>query len=279
MKSIFVICLVAISTQAKASGFDFRYAKDLFGSIDHLETHVYFDKTEAQCLVDTGARFTLAKESLVRENIKVGETQGGGLSGKENITDLVQSNVQVGDWQSLQNIIGRKSDNQIPFDCLLGNDFFMHRDFSIDFVKMKFSDETSFQGEAFPLNRYPSDQGGHFGFTIDIEGENIESLFDTGATNTVFDLKFVEAHQENFEFLRELDVTEGSNQSIKAGVYRAKSIRFGKYEDRDVEVYVVSLEYLQSKIPGIKAVLGLNQMKDRKWYFSQNNLMWSATPK
>jgi|GEM_PF-4006834 len=272
-----ILLMVMATTLAQASGFDFRFKRDLFMDLEHIEATVLFDQNQATCIVDTGARFTLAKEELVPNNLKVGEQKGGGVSGQENVTDLVESNVQVGTWVRNKNVIGRKPANKIPFTCLLGNDFFLEKEFVIDFKTQRFSEDVSFSGSVFKLNRYPSEIGGHFGFPIKLggeEGEEVESLFDTGATNTVVDTAFVESHPENFTFVRNLEVTEGSNQTVTVGVYRAKSIRFGIHEDRNIEVYVISLKYLQSKIPGIKAIVGLNQMMDRQWYFNHRNSTW-----
>jgi hypothetical protein len=268
--------LVFAAISASASGFSFEFVHEGLVGPSHIETRVQFDGTAAKCIVDTGARFTIVQLPLLAGSPKAGEIVGGGVSGVQSATDLVQSRVQAGEWVLEDTIVGRKQPGTLPAICLLGNDFFLQREFSIDFKATRFSDETEFQGTLFPLNQFKADRGGQFGFNLEIQGEQVSALFDTGATSTVFDATFVKNHPENFEFIREFSVQEGSNQNIKAGIYRAKSIKFGNQEDRNVEVYVVDLTYLQSKIPGVQVVLGLSQMTSRKWYINNMNSTWGV---
>lgn len=278
MKQLLILSTIVflMSSQSNATGFNFKFKYAFLepASPDQILASVRFDNTVSDCMVDTGARFTVAKKSILGSNTKVGEKSGGGISGQERVTELVESKVQVGDWIHGTSIIGRTEDDALPSPCLLGNDFFLDREFSFDFDKKKVTDESSFSGTTFPIQKYRGDIGGHFGFKIEIQGEEIPTLFDTGTTDTVFDIQFVEAHPENFEFVREIDVQEGSNQTIKAGVYNMKSVKMGSIEQTNIKVYVLSLKYLQSKIPGIQAVLGLSQMINHKWYINNKKSVW-----
>jgi len=266
---------MTLASQAFGSSFSFNYKfADIFNlnAPDAIFTSVQFDNQSTDCMVDTGARFSIAKESFLASNVKVGEVLGGGVSGQQRVADLVESKVQFGNWTNASRVIGRT--NQIPADCLIGNDFFLDRTIFIDFTEKTFSDEKSFTGTTFPLQKYISDRGGHFGFHIEIAGNSVPSLFDTGATDTVVDIDFVEAHPENFKFVKEVEIQEGSNQSIKVGLCRLKSMKMGTIDDTNVEVYVLSLKYLQSKIPGIQAVIGLSQMTKHNWYIDNKNSVW-----
>lgn len=276
MKTSLLLGLLALSSHANASGFSFRVVHDLNDELDHIEAEASFDGQLASCIIDTGARFTLAKEELLANNRKVGEEKGGGISGVQRITDLVEARIQIGDWARNPGVIGRTKAGTIPAACLLGNDFFLNRAFSIDFASHRFEDIPTIEGSRWPLKTYPSGPGGHFGFELEVAGQKIDSLFDTGATSTVFDTEFVAAHRESFEFVQEIPVQEGSNQTVKAGIYRVRSLRFADVELSDVKVYVLSLKVLQDKIPNIQAVLGLEQMMDRKWFFDPRNSVWNS---
>ncbi len=276
MKILVTTLVLGAAFTAHAGQFEFNLAKDLFGEIDHLATKVSFDGQETECLVDTGARSTAGKKSLLPTQETVTETLGGGVSGVESVTEWVNAEVLVGDWSNASGLIARRNDEALPFDCLLGNDFFLNREFSIDFSSRLVADSAGFAGKLFPAFKQSSQFGGHFGFKLEIEGAPIESLFDTGATNTVMDTKVVEAHPENFKFVKEFEVTEGSNQKIKSGIYIAKSLKFGDQEDRNVKVYVIDLSYLKSKIPSVGAIFGLQQMLNRKWYFNNKTQVWGV---
>jgi predicted aspartyl protease len=272
----FSLALLIPTSQSLATGFKFKF--DVFESTTSniILTSVQFDDKTVDCMIDTGARFTLIKESLLSKNTKVGEIIGGGASGKQRTTELIQADVKVGDWSNRSGIIGRIKDEYMPTNCLLGNDFFLDKEFSIDFDKKAFEDETSFSGKTFPLKKYISNMGGHFGFEIEIAGSRIPTLFDTGATDTAIDIKFVEDHPEMFEFVKEIDVREGSNQTIKAGVYKMKSVKMGPIVQTDVKVYVLNLSHIQSKIPGVQAVIGLSQMTKNKWYINNKTSVWGV---
>lgn len=270
------VLLIFGAASAGASGLVFESVQTGVLGPDHIETRVQFDGTEAHCIVDTGARFTVVQLPLLGASLKVGEVIGGGVSGVQITTDLVEAKVQAGDWVIENAVVGRRQPGTLPATCLLGNDFFLQKEFSIDFKTARISDETSFQGILYPLNQFKADRGGQFGFNLEVEGVQVSALFDTGATSTVFDATFVKNHPDNFVFVREFSVQEGSNQTLKAGIYRAKAIKFGDQEERNIEVYVVDLTYLQSKIPGIQAVLGLSEMTNRKWYINNKNATWGV---
>jgi hypothetical protein len=280
MKTILPFLLLSVFglSEAMASGFSFQFNQPGFmdpepSSVIH--TTVHFDQVEVECMVDTGARLTIAKKSILANNKKVGESSGGGVSGQERVADLVESLVNAGDWTSVSGVIART--DQIPAECLLGNDFFMNRAFVIDFKEMKFSDGIPFSGEAYPIHQYPREGGGgHFALDLEIADETIPALFDTGSTATVIDLAFVEAHPEDFQFIEKIDVTEGSNQTVKAGIYRLKSLKIGPINEKDIEIYALDLSYLNSKIPGLKAILGLKQIKNYKWYIDNINARWGV---
>ena len=258
------------------ASFDFQYVKDELGEVDHIEAKTILDGKSVSCLVDTGARFTIARNSLVPSNEKVGELKGGGVSGRESITDLVIADLILPGWVSGRHVIGRKQDQMVPMPCLLGNDLFMTQNFTIDFQRQKFIRGADRPSRVRPLEQYKSERGGHFGFSLFVNGVDVPSLFDTGATHTVFDIEFVKNHPQNFTFIKKISVTEGSNQSLEVSLYRASAIQMGDLIDKDVDVYVLSLNYLQAKIPGINAVLGLSQMKNRKWYFNFEGAKWAA---
>jgi hypothetical protein len=273
MKFILVSLLTTFSFNAIA-GFPFRVHRSFLSKEpEYLTASLQINNSIQSCAVDTGARYTIAKEFIVGNLPKVGEIKGGGISNTELLTDLVQTNLAVGDWQIPNAVIGRS--DRIPFDCLIGNDFFLHRSFSINFVGNSFNEIPLFNGPVLPLDLFVNEQGGHFGFDVEIGQQPTESIFDTGASKTVIDKTLVEDFPENFIFLKELQATDGNSARIKAGLYRLKSFKFGSEELNNIEVYVLDLSALISKLPTVRVVVGLDLIYNYNWFFNPAAKVWS----
>jgi hypothetical protein len=194
MKKLTVFLFIIYHSSLFAGGFQFVPKKVLFEDeieLINAKVKLSHNNLEYSCLVDTGARFTIFKEAILKDLPKVGETIGGGISNSSQVTDLVSLNLDLGDWHKAGAIIGRT--DRIPFDCIIGNDFFISKNFKIDFNKYEITDlDGSIDSEkSFPLHVYRSNSGGHFGFEMTLVQRRVETIFDTGATSTVVSLAFV----------------------------------------------------------------------------------------
>jgi len=272
-KTIYILALI-YNTNLLAAGFNFNPKKGIFDtaiSIIFADLKIASDGKKYSCLVDTGARNTIFKESILKDFPKISETTGGGISNTSQVVDLVSLDLELGDWLSDKTIVARTE--KLPFDCLIGNNFFINRAFQIDFNKNQISDlvEPLTLEQSLPLNVYKNELGGHFGFNIQIGNKNVESIFDTGATNTVVSLQFVSKNLEHFRLIKEINVTDGNNNSLKAGLYEINELSFGDINLKKKQVYVLDLSNLQSKIPGVEVVLGLDVIQNFNWKFDNLN--------
>lgn len=260
-----------------AGGFKFIPQKSLTADeieIIQAKVKVSTSGLEYICLVDTGARFTLFKENLLKDFPKIGEIVGGGISNSSQVTDLVKVDIDIGGWKKTKAPIGRT--NRIPFDCLIGNDFFMNRIFKIDFNLFEITDIDSFikNEKSFPLNVYKSDLGGHFGFEVTLGNKTVETIFDTGATDTVVSLSLVKQNPEHFKLIKEIEVTDGNNSKLTAGLYELDEIYFGETLIKNFQVYALDLTNLKLKIPSIEIVIGLNWIQKFNWQFDMKNQLY-----
>jgi hypothetical protein len=277
MKSLFVILLVICHSGAIAAGFVFTPKKNLFDNQIELINAILklspIDK-EYTCLVDTGARYTIFKESILKDLPKIGETVGGGISNISQAIDLVNVDLGLGDWILTDTTVART--NTIPFDCLIGNNFFINRNFQIDFNKNEISDlsESIDIKKSFPLHIYKNELGGHFGFEMKLANKTVETIFDTGATSTVVSLAFVVSNPEHFKLIKEINVTDGNTTELKAGLYELDEISFGDTTLKKIQVYVLDLSNLKSKLPNVDIVLGLNVIQNFNWQFDTQNFQY-----
>lgn len=274
MKKLTLFLFIIYHSSLYASGFQF-FAKKTFFDEDieliNAKVKLSHNGLEYSCLVDTGARFTIFKESILKDLQKVGETTGGGISNSSQVTDLVQLDLELGDWHKTNSVVGRT--DRIPFDCLIGNDFFMIKNFKIDFNKNEITDlDACLELEkSYPLQIYKSDTGGHFGFEMVLAQQKVGTIFDTGAASTVVSLDFINAHAEHFKLIKEIAVTDGNSAKLKAGLYNLDEITFGSTTLKNVEVYGLDLSNLKSKIPGVEIILGLNLIQKYNWQFDIQN--------
>lgn len=274
MKMLIFILFIIYQSSLYAGGFQFVPKKRLFDEdFELINAKIKLSKNglEYSCLVDTGARFTIFKEAILKDLQKVGETTGGGISNSSQVTDLVKLDLELGDWSKTDAVVGRT--NRIPFDCLIGNDFFINKNFKIDFNKNEIADLDTFVDleKSFSLQIYKSDTGGHFGFEMILAQQKVGTIFDTGAASTVVSLDFINAHAEHFNLIKKIDVTDGNNAKLKAGLYNLDEITFGRTTLKNVEVYGLDLSNLKNKIPGVEIVLGLNLIQKYNWQFDIQN--------
>lgn len=264
---------MAVSLSVSAGEFNFNINKSILSEkAESISALLNINGKQQKCVVDTGARITVAKTFILADLVKAGEVLGGGISNTQINTDLVKTDMALGDWNINGAIVGRT--DRIPYDCLIGNDFFISRVFETDFNQNKFSEIESFKDDSNILDVFESETGGHFGFELEVASQKIKSIFDTGASETVIDKSIVEQNPQDFQLIKELNVTDGNNASVKAGLYRVKQIKFADVEFKNIEVYVLDLSSLKSKLSMVNAVLGLNIIQNFNWSFDMHTKSW-----
>lgn len=273
MKKTIFIAILASHLQLVAAGFQFYPQNNIMtGELEIFKTNVMLNETSSHsCLFDTGARYTIFKEASAKDLPKIGETIGGGISNVSNVIDLVEANLNLGDFRLQKTKIGRT--NHIPFDCIIGNDFLLGRIIEINFNSNQVIELPSMSKPnlLLPVHLYQNDEGGHFGFEMVLANKTIETLFDTGANSTVVSLDFVQKNISHFKLIKEIQVTDGNNASIKAGLYTLDQIQFGNAVLKNIQVYALDLKNLQTKLPKVQIILGLNVIKNYNWQFDLVN--------
>lgn len=262
----FLLIITALSWNA--FGFDLILHTDLLtGDLQIVTAKIKLNDRPFECLVDTGARHTMVQSKFIKDLPVVGTTTGGGISNTNQVTELVNADLKLGEWEIINATIGRTP--RIPFECLIGNDFFMDKHFTIDIKKLAIRTKESESREDYlKLNVYKSEHGGHFGFNVKIAENTIGTIFDTGAASTVVDLDFVKKHLEHFLLIKEINVTDGNSATIKAGLYKVDELQFGDVLLKDVEIYALDLSALKAKLPSVVGILGMNIIKNYKWSFN-----------
>lgn len=270
-----LILILGFLTSVNSFGVDLIPHKDLItGELQILTTKLSLNGRPFECLFDSGARHTMVQEKFIKDLTVVGTTIGGGISNPNQVTDLVNADLKLGEWQLLNATIGRTP--RIPFECLVGNDFLIDQSFFIDMNAYKIERFQTDTSEFKKLNVYKSEIGGHFGFEISVDSQTIQTIFDTGASSTVIDLSFVNQHPEKFKLVKEIDIQDGNSAKLKAGLYLLDSLFLSEEEIHNVEVYALDLSALKTKIPNIQAIIGLNIIKNYDWFFDLPNKKYNS---
>lgn len=273
MKLLTTTLLTSLSLNAGATGFNFKTHVPLFDQqIEYISAHLATPTKSGECMVDTGARFTIGKQAIFADLEKIGEIPGGGLSNTELPTDLVQTDVSVGDWKIQNAILGRT--DRIPYECLIGNDFFIGRAFSIDFELNKISEIENTSQLENSLAVYPSNLGGHFGFEVKVADYSTQSIFDTGASHTVIDQKILDLNPTEFKFIEDLNAIDANGKKIQVALYELSQFKFGSIELKNMKVIVVDLSPLTAKIPNADVVFGLDIIQKYNWAFNTQLKTW-----
>ena len=112
---------------------------------------------------------------------------------------------------------------------------------------------------------------------VELPGRRTKAAWDTGASHTVGDAAFIEAHPEVFRFVRELPPgTDATSTGLPVSLYVARAMTFCGREFRDVEVVAVDMSRSKAVVPDLPDLtLGANLMAANSWSFDFKDMSWS----
>jgi len=112
---------------------------------------------------------------------------------------------------------------------------------------------------------------------VRIGGQDLSAAWDTGASSTVADAGYVEAHPELFEFVRELPRgADSTTTGVPARLFKARTLSVCGREFQDVSVVAMDMSAPKAMIPDFPDVtLGANLMVGRIWAFDFTARTWS----
>jgi hypothetical protein len=161
----------------------------------------------------------------------------------------------------------------------LGLDLLTERIFSLDFQLNRISFLKNFPSgqPILPLRKLSA---GHILLPTEFAGRKLEALFDTGASYTTVDSRFIELHPKEFESLPLTDVVnDASGNALSIKLYRLKRWKIGSLVLKDEKVYAMDFppdmrEYLGTDTP---MILGMAAIKKANWIFDLKNSHWAAS--
>jgi len=146
---------------------------------------------------------------------------------------------------------------------------------------LRFRDTAALQlggtwGEAVNSNLSVSQQG-LLVIPIGFSETRTRAVWDTGASITAIDRRFVKAHPDKFKRLsREIKGVDAGGQKIPLELFEAKEINVGRRSFKNVPVVVLDLALLSETVaPDVYAVLGFNVIRRSDWYFDRVKRTWA----
>lgn len=112
---------------------------------------------------------------------------------------------------------------------------------------------------------------------VDLPGVHTKAAWDTGASTTVADARFIAAHPEVFRFVRELPPgTDATSTGMPVSLYVASQLSFCGRDFHDVAVVAVDMSRSKALVPDFPDLtLGANLMVGETWSFDFGDRSWS----
>lgn len=240
-------------------------------------------RSSGRCQLDSGAAMSLIEDNEESEGYPaVGQARFSGASGAATTAEVVRvpdvraGSIDLGAMEMVRVGMGFGVRQEDP--ALIGITAFKRLgSLCFDFAARQLRAGAPSQGPAYKL--YRSAQG-HLILPVAIDGERGLGLWDTGASLTVVDPRFIAEHPEGFELLGRTVIRDIANKPMEAGLYRARSVKVGLYDFQDVVVAGVdsSAFFPEVRAKGlVPAILGYNLITRANWTMDMKRGLWAAS--
>lgn len=240
---------------------------------------VRIDHFSGQIRLDTGAtNSTLIKAPWNETFPTVDKSESFGADGGVSKCDIVQVNtIAVG-------AVGRRSylvDRcEAGGDNLLGLDFFYNTVVFLDLKKPALEINPNLSNlPKRPLKIFKKLDTLLIGVALQLAGQNVYGILDTGADLTSVDSQFVARHPEMFEYVTETKAGFATGSTNKPKLYKLKNLQLGGQTLTGSFVLVYDFgpdlrEFLGGEAP---ILIGFNVIsKFNSWTIDLKNFTWDA---
>lgn len=236
-----------------------------------------FDGARTRLMLDTGSAITvLAHEGAFASYRSLGSFAFKSAAGVAEETETILIRQALLDGQSFTNVkVGRLSAHA-GVENMLGIDLIGRQPFSMTFRQSPALRLQAKPPLALNSNLFVSPHG-LLAIPIAIGGAPVRALWDTGASLTAVDQKFIADRPGEFkklnQFMRGID---GGGNELIVPVYRARSIAVAGKTYRSLHVVAIDLTQLRESLsPEIQVVAGFNLIRKGDWYFDSKKALWS----
>lgn len=227
--------------------------------------------------VDTGSTFSALTYNDKTSNLNlIGSSQHTSASGKIKNSDKVVidnfslGNLDLKNWGFIRYPEGLAKVNLLGMDILSQNKVLK---FDFQSWTLETNETSLFIDKDKKIQKYIKNI---FGIKLDIAGETLNALWDTGAELSVIDKNFITNNQQAFKFIKKIDGgRDGTGESIEFDLYQTQFILNGITIDETI----MSMDFnaIHEKIdPSLSMIVGTNIMQKRIWTFDFINNLWNV---
>ncbi len=243
------------------------------GGVDSMLTQSSADALTLTPLLLTGGRVTGVGGYHVTHYVRAKDIEFGGLKA-ETMPFLVQPD-------------GEQMTSDV--DGILGPDILRAYDDDFDFAASKFS---LFHADHCEGNHvwwtngphaeipFSIDSAGHIMIPVQLDGQTIRAMFDTGASTTLLDLDLAESLFNIDEKDPKLENRPGNTISGLIYRYPFEALSFGGETDNKVTVHNPAINLKKRsdiKLSGLQMLIGINITRRLHIYISYKNRMMYVT--
>lgn len=234
-----------------------------------------FDGVKARCMLDTGSALTVVESAGSFERYQAeGSIDFKSASGRQQATDTIR----VGEIRFAGGVFTNVSVSRLhnAAENMLGIDLIARQPFSMTFIQVPSLHLNPPAPRSLQTDLAVSKHG-LMAVPLKLAGVQVSALWDTGASITVVDPRFIQAHPADFHRLSTPMLgTDGAGDALEVAVYRARRMAIGGRTFRNMHVVAVDLSMLREHFSqDIQAVLGFNVIRKADWYFHRANRQWS----
>jgi len=233
-----------------------------------------FDAFKTNCLLDSGSGFSTVNSSLFDAYPIQGQVHYNSGSGqsldvpKITVHELHAANLRLQNWPvaRLPHLPG--------FFSIIGLDVFLHSTVYFDFKNLKFQINPKPQPTLHAVPFFYD-----FGVVllpVRIGKQNLLAVWDTGASTTVIDQAYIDAHPEDFRYIKDIQGTDAARAALPMKLYEIKSLVIGGAELQGVKVAAMDLAGMHRVYPDFPSFfLGYNVIIQHNWYFDFPHHLWN----
>ncbi|OFZ24589.1 MAG: hypothetical protein A2381_13980 [Bdellovibrionales bacterium RIFOXYB1_FULL_37_110] len=271
--------LLAVKTYAFET-IKFKTVGPLFGESKQLQTECTFENYSKTCIIDTGARQSaVGEDSFFLQYPVASQGEMTGFNGEVIITDeILINNFKIGELVLSNLLVDRVGVGFASKNPIIGNDVYWNLTMTFDFNQnvIYLGDQSPDDVKHAGLDTYHEKW---IGIPVQIEGDKVKSLWDTGASLSAVDIRYIEENLANFKFVREIEAEDGVGNIVKTKVYKTR-LNISGISIQDVTVVAIDFKKIQNDVdPDIKVIVGYNIYSKFNWLIDYKNKKWAVWQK
>ena len=148
----------------------------------------------------------------------------------------------------------------------------------IDALVARYQDQnTTDQGPSVPYHRVPLRRyGDHFAVPLNINGEAMQLILDTGASITALDKRYFDQIEDDINArLRGSSMFNTANGLTRGNIYRVDNIRLGRFVIRQLDIAVLDMGIREET----NGLLGMNILRNYRFQIDQDNAVLLLIPR